>query len=159
MNGFWGRSAVLSSEDAGATQFVRPETIRELPDRMLWRIRRPKQSLRSFHLMNQMVAIPANWFQILDSMAPPVRPVLAMVNLQSPVVVAAATPPARLSQNFKTVDLVHLAHENAKGKLIAAMSRLGHQFIAAESGIRILAGRVSIAQPAHFIARQALRLF
>jgi len=106
--------------------------------------------------MNQMMTIPANWLQILDSVAPPVRPVFAVVNLQSPVVVAAATSSARSSQNFKTVDFVHLAHQNAKGKLLGAMSRLGHQFIAAEGGIRNLAGAVPIAQPAYFISRQAL---
>jgi len=54
------------------------------------------------------------------------------------------------------MDLVHLAHQNAKGKLLGAMSRLGHQFIAAEGGIGNLAGRVPIAQPAYFISRQAL---
>jgi len=106
--------------------------------------------------MNQMMTIPANWLQILDSVAPPVRPVFAMVNLQSPVVVAAVAPSARASQNFKTVDLVHLANQNAEGKLIATISRLGHQFIAAEGGIGNLAGGVSIAQPAHFISRQVL---
>ena len=79
--------------------------------------------------MNQMVTIPGNWFQILDSVTPAMRPVFAMVNLQAPVVVAAATPPARSSQNFKTVDLVHLAHQNAEGKLLGAMSHLGDQFI------------------------------
>jgi hypothetical protein len=109
--------------------------------------------------MNQMVTIPANWFQILDSVTPAMRPVFAMVNLQAPVVVATATPSARSSQNFKTVDLVHLAHQNAKGKLLGAMSRLGDQFIAAEGGIGNLAGAAPIAQPAHFITRQALRLF
>jgi len=107
--------------------------------------------------MNEMVTIPANWLQILDSVTTSMRPVFAMVNLQPPVVVAAATPSTRSSQNFKTMDLVHLAHQNAKGKLIAAMSRLGHQFITAEGGVRNLAGRVSIAQPAHFTSRQALR--
>src|SRR5260370_32440311 len=105
--------------------------------------------------MNEMVTIPANWFQILDSVAPAMRPVFAMMNLQAPVVVAAATPSARASQNFKTVDLVHLGNENAQGKLLGAMSRLGHQFIAAEVGIGYLAGRVTIAQPASFISRQA----
>jgi hypothetical protein len=65
--------------------------------------------------MNEMVTIPANGLQILDSVAPAMRPVFAMVNLQSPVVVAAATPSARSSQNFKTMDLVYLAHQNAKG--------------------------------------------
>src|SRR5258708_524785 len=105
--------------------------------------------------MNQMMAIPANWLQILDSVTSPVRPVFAMMNLQAPVVVAAATPSARASQNFKTVDLVHLGNENAQGKLLGAMSRLGHQFIAAEGGIGDLAGRVTIAQPAYFISRQA----
>jgi len=109
--------------------------------------------------MNQVVAIPANWLQILDSVAPAMRPVFAMVNLQPPVVVAAATPSARSSQNFKTVDLVHLAHQNVKGKLLGAMSRLGHQFITTEGGIRNPAGRVPIAQPAHFTSRQPLRLF
>ena len=82
--------------------------------------------MRSFHLKNEMVTIPANWLQILDSVTTSMRPVFAMVNLQPPVVVAAATPSTRSSQNFKTMDLVHLAHQNAKGKLIAAMSRLGH---------------------------------
>jgi len=106
--------------------------------------------------MNQMMTIPANWLQILDSVAPPVRPVFAVVNLQSPVVMAAATPSARSSQNFKTVDFVHFVNENAKGKLLGAMSRLGHQFIAAEGGIGNLAGRVPIAQPAYFISRQVL---
>jgi len=85
------------------------------------------------------------------------RPVFAMVNLQSPVVVAAATPSARSSQSFKTVDFVHLVHQNVEGKLLGAMSRLGNQFIAAEGGVRNLAGRVSIAQPAHLTSRQALR--
>src|SRR5713226_5748054 len=106
--------------------------------------------------MNQMVTIPANSLQILDSVASPMRPVFAVVNLQAPVVMAAATPSARASQNFKTMDLVHLAHQNAKGKLLGVMSRLGHQFIASEGGIRNLACAVPIAQPAHFISRQAL---
>jgi hypothetical protein len=75
------------------------------------------------------------------------------------VVVAAATPPARSSENFKTVDLVHLAHQSSQGKFIGAMSRLGDQFIAAEGGIRNLAGRVSIAQPPHFTSGQPLRFF
>src|SRR5260370_7188773 len=104
--------------------------------------------------MNEMVTIPANWFQILDSVAPAMRPVFAMMNLQTPMVVAAATPSARASQNFKTVDLVHLAHQNAQGKLIAAMSRLDHQFITAEGGICNFAGAVPIAQPAPFISLQ-----
>ena len=95
--------------------------------------------------MNQVVTIPANWLQILDSVTPPMRPVFAMVNLQAPVIVAAATPSARASQNFKAVDLVHLANENAQGKLIAAMSPFGKQFSTAESGIGNLASRVSIA--------------
>jgi hypothetical protein len=114
--------------------------------------------LRSFHLMNQMVTIPANWLKILDSVASPVRPVFTMVNLQPPVVVATATPSARSSQNFKTVDLVHLAHQNAKGKLISAMSCLGDQFIAAEGGIGNLAAALLIVQPTHFIPRQTLGL-
>jgi hypothetical protein len=109
--------------------------------------------------MNQVVAIPANWFQVLDSVTAPVRPVSAMVNLQPPVVVAAATPPARSSQNFKTVDLVHLAHQGSQGKFLGAMSRLGHQFIAAEGGICNLAGRVSIALPPHFTSCQPLCFF
>jgi hypothetical protein len=109
--------------------------------------------------MNQVVAIPANWFQILDSVAPAMRPVFTMVNLQAPVVVAAAAASARSSQNFKTMDPVHLAHQNAKGELLGAMSRLGHQFIAAEGGIGNLAGAAPIAQPAHFITGQALRFF
>ena len=135
------------------------DAIRELRDRMVVRIRLgPSRSLRSLHFMNQMVTIPANWFQILDSVAAAMRPVFAMVNLQAPVTVAAATSSARSSQNFKTMDLVHLANQKAKGKLIGAMSRLGNQFIAAEGGIRNLAGAVSIVQLAHFISRQALGL-
>ena len=112
----------------------------------------PKRSLRSFRLMNQMVAIPADRFQILDPVAAAMRPVFTMVNLQAPVVVAAVTPSGRSSQNFNTMDLVYLGHQNAKGKLIGAMSRLGNQFIAAEGGIRNIAGAVSIVQPAHFVS-------
>lgn len=108
--------------------------------------------------MNQMVAIPANWFQILDPVAAAMRPVLTMVNLQAPVVVAAATLSGRSLQDFKTMDLVHLGNQNAKGKLIGAMSRLGNQLIAVESGIRNFAGSVPIMQPAHFISRQTLGL-
>jgi len=106
--------------------------------------------------MNQVVAIPANWFQILDSVAAAMRPVFTMVNLQAPVAVAAATSSRRSSQNFKTMDLVYLAHQNAKGKLIGAMSRLGNQFVASEGGIRNFAGAGSIVQPAHVVPRQAL---
>ncbi len=105
-----------------------------------------------------MVTIPANWFQILYSVAPAMRPVFAMVNLQSPVVVAAATSSPRSSQNLKTMDFVYLAHQNAKGKLLGAMSSLSHQYIATEGGIGNLTSRVSIAQLAYFISRQALRL-
>jgi hypothetical protein len=118
-----------------------------------------KRSLRSFRLMNHMVAIPTNWFQILHPVAAAMRPVLTMVNLQPPVVVAAATPPARSSQNFQTVDLVHLAHQSSQGKFIGATSRLGHQFIAAEGGICNLAAAVSVAQPPHFTSCQPLRFF
>jgi hypothetical protein len=82
-----------------------------------------------------------------------------MVNLEAPVAVAAATPSARSSQDFQTMDLVHLANQNAKGKRIGAMGRLGNQFISPKGAIRRLAGAVSIAQPAHFISRQALRRF
>ena len=64
--------------------------------------------------MNQVVAIPANWFQILDSVTSAVRPVFAMVDLLSPVVVAAAAfvrqSVVRISRQW---DLVHLAHQNA----------------------------------------------
>jgi hypothetical protein len=108
--------------------------------------------------MNQMVAIPANWLEILDSVAAAMRPVLTMVNLQAPAAVAAAAASARSSQNFKTMDPVHLADQNAKGKRLGAMSRLGNQFIAAEGGIGNLAGAAPIAQPPHFISHQALRL-
>ena len=108
--------------------------------------------------MNQVMAIPANWFQILDSVAPAMRPVLAVVNLQSSVVVTAATPSAGSSQNFKTMDPVHLAYQNVEGKLIGTMSRLGHQFIAAEGGIGNLARAVSSGQPAYFVSGQALGL-
>jgi hypothetical protein len=118
----------------------------------------PRWSLRSFRLMNQMVAIPANGFQILDPVAAAVRPVFTMVNLQAPEAAAAATPSGRSSQNFQTMDLVHLGHQNAKGKVIGAMSRLGNQFIAAEGSIGNLTGAVSIMQPAHFMSRQALGL-
>jgi hypothetical protein len=57
-------------------------------------MRHPKQSFRSFRFMNQMVAIPSNWFQILDSVAPAMRPVFTMVNLQAPAAVAAAAASA-----------------------------------------------------------------
>jgi hypothetical protein len=102
--------------------------------------------------MNQMVAIKANRFQILDSVAAAMRTVFAMVDLQAPVAVAAVTPSGGSSQNFKTMDLVDLGHQNAQRKVIGAMSRLGNQFIAAEGGIRNIAGAVSIVQPAHFVS-------
>ncbi len=64
-----------------------------------------------FDLMNNSVALPANWFQIVDLMGPAMRTIFTMMNLQGPARATACTEPIVSLQRHSTVQQVNAVDE------------------------------------------------
>jgi hypothetical protein len=71
-----------------------------------------------------MVAVPAHRLEILDLVGSAMRPIPAMVNLETPVATTSGAPPAVLPKHFERVNSVDFAYQNLKRKLIRKMGAL-----------------------------------
>jgi hypothetical protein len=69
-------------------------------------------SCRSLEPVDQLVAVPTNRLQILNSMSASMGPVFAVMDLEPPSPAAARTSPAVLLECFERMNRVDLAHQD-----------------------------------------------
>ena len=61
--------------------------------------------------MNHSVAIPANWFQVVDSVGATMRAISSMMNLQRPICPTTCAAPFLLLHGDSTVQHVYVSDE------------------------------------------------
>ena len=82
------------------------------------------RSFGSLQSVDQLVAVPAHRLQVLDPVGSAMRPVPAMVNLETPEATTPGASPIIQPEHFERVKPVDLSHQNLKRKLIGKMGAL-----------------------------------
>jgi len=87
------------------------------------------------------------------------RPVPAMVNLETPGAATPGTQPVVPPEHFERVKPVNLAHQNLKRKLIGKMGALSNQLIPLKGTISHSSPWVMVVELADLVSGQSLGSF
>jgi hypothetical protein len=77
--------------------------------------------------MNELVTVSADGLQVLDTVRPPVRPVLAVMDLKPPARPTLRTAPSMLLHGLAAVDGKYAVYQGTECHEISAAHRPHHQ--------------------------------